>query len=600
MLKLLFLLLTSTPLMADTDPLIQKYCLTDDGSVNKEANNDLEKVSCSFGHKSIYFYESWIQRDPELTEEKIKTLKLNKLKELEPNPMGDRLFTQAGAAMFRNKYRQENPDLDLECKFNITKKFKFLMNCPGQEPKNLTVDFHKFLNNEEAQTTIFQGIYANGKVSSEAKNHPQQQTGHVETKIPVVTDPNPPSLLTLAPINGKEVELKGLTNPNPYTWQIFTPGTDISFPVPTPLFKIAETKGPVTPEPKVVVIGDEPKEEKLVQDTDGDGVVTQQEADAQLPDVKQEQPVSEEAKEDEVKTTDSPTLDECKEALQQALAEILKDDTKNIIGMQYELTVLKMAVLASESKGKTMESFIQSQSKAIEEADKEGKILVKVNATYKKYGLPEDQKALVDHLKQKATEAEYYKKEKRFYNQESSAFLLAYQNLNPEAGFKDSDISILWYMDKVNQRAVINSKGNKFSAQSNLTNLSTRVAHYTADIKGLKSQSKENLLGLVSQQKKKIDKEMEAVLEGFKKSNLACYNSLFGGAAGDKECNLKVLDEEFSRLLSIVSQIPSSDLISLDDSLKGNFTVSHKNKELITKFKIQRVIKEEERAPAGN
>ena len=241
-----------------------------------------------------------------------------------------------------------------------------------------------------------------------------------------------------------------------------------------------------------------------------------------------------------------------------------------------------------------------SQSKAIQEADKEGNILSKVNATYRKYGLPEDQKALVEHLKQRASEAEYYKKEKRFYNQESSAFILAYRGLNPEAGFNDADVSVLWYMDKVNQKAVANSKGNKFSAQSNLTNLSTRVARYTADIKGLKSESKESLVSLVNQQKKKIDKEMEAVMEGFKQSNLACYKSIFGEAEGDRECTLEVLGEEFAQLLSVVSQIPSTDLISLDSSLKGNFTVVNKEKELITKFKIERVIKEEERSPASN
>ncbi len=607
MLKLLILLSFSAPLLADSDPLIQKYCLTDNGSVNPVAKTNVEKVSCSFGYKSIYFYEAWMQKDPELSEEKIKNFKLKRLKELRPNPMQDRLFTQAGASMFRNKYRKENSELDPDCKFSLNEKALMFMTCPGQPQKNLTVEFHTLMNNEEAQTMIFQGIYSNGKSVSETKKETRRPINKEKSITAVVKDSietGPIAPISPDPLGGKAVELKGLTNKHLYTWQMFSPTPDMTFPVPTPLLKIYEPKAPVSSGLKIAATSDPTNEEGLVQPTNGEGLITQEASEVKLKEVEQEQPVQvkeeKEAKEEEVKIAEAPTLEECKEALQEALAEILKDDTKNIIGMQYELTVLKMAVLASESKGKTLESFIMSQSKAIQEADKEGNILSKVNATYRKYGLPEDQKALVEHLKQRASEAEYYKKEKRFYNQESSAFILAYRGLNPEAGFNDADVSVLWYMDKVNQKAVANSKGNKFSAQSNLTNLSTRVARYTADIKGLKSESKESLVSLVNQQKKKIDKEMEAVMEGFKQSNLACYKSIFGEAEGDRECNLEVLGEEFAQLLSVVSQIPSTDLISLDSSLKGNFTVVNKEKELITKFKIERVIKEEERSPASN
>jgi hypothetical protein len=283
--------------------------------------------------------------------------------------------------------------------------------------------------------------------------------------------------------------------------------------------------------------------------------------------------------------------DQCKEALNLALAEILKDDKKNIIGLQYELTVLKMASLASQSKGKTLESFIQSQAKNIQENDQDSKILNRVNEVYKKYGLPEDQTALVNHLKSSANEANYFQRDKRFYNEQSSAFILAYQKLNPASGFKDSDVSVLWYMNQVNQKAIEKSNGNKYSAQSNLTNLSTRVALYTAHIKGIDQETTESLNDLLSQQQEKLNKELKGVMDTFKSSNLACFNKLF--AEDNEECNLTVMDEQLSQLLAMSSKINIVDQISLDAGPKGSMKLKVGNQELLTKFNLSRVVKDE-------
>jgi hypothetical protein len=256
---------------------------------------------------------------------------------------------------------------------------------------------------------------------------------------------------------------------------------------------------------------------------------------------------------------------DCKKELNQEIAKLLEDDAKNIIGLQYELTVLKMALLSLSAGSKTLEGLIKKQSKKIAAIDTG--IIDKMNALYKAHGVSEDAKSITDILKEKSNSPNYFDKHKRFFNHDSSAFVMAYKQMNPTSSIIDSDVSVLWFMDKVSEKAKIQTKA--FSSAHNRTNLSTRIAQYTGAIDPKKALTKDQINEMIEKQKKKINNEFLSLIESFKKSNPVCFNSLFGGGDGDKECNLNQVQEGFSHLLAINSKITSTDLVSLDGKLSG-------------------------------
>jgi hypothetical protein len=245
------------------------------------------------------------------------------------------------------------------------------------------------------------------------------------------------------------------------------------------------------------------------------------------------------------------------------MAKLLAHDTKNIIGLQYELTVLKMASITLKAESKTFEGLIKKQSKEIAAIDTG--IIERMNSMYKTHGLKEDATSITNILKEKSTSPNYYDRHKRFFNQESSAFVMAYKQMNPSSSIIDSDISVLWFMDKVSEKAKSQTKA--FSEMHNLTNLSTRIAQYTGAINPKKALTKLEVDEMIEKQKKKINNEFLALIESFKKNNPVCFNSLFG--EGDSECNLTQVQESFSHLLAINSKIPSTDLIYLGGKISG-------------------------------
>ena len=274
---------------------------------------------------------------------------------------------------------------------------------------------------------------------------------------------------------------------------------------------------------------------------------------------------------------------DCNEELNKEIAALLADDQKNIIGLQYELTVLKMAALATESKTNSIEGVIRKQSKKIDAID-DG-IINKMNVMYKKHGLPEDAAAISSHLKQKSSSANYFAKDKRFFNEDSSAFLLAYQELNENSGIKDSDVSVLWFMDKVSEKA--KAQSGKYSAAHNLTNLSTRLAQYTSAIDPKQALSKPVLDEMVKKQNGKIEEEFLDLIQKFKTSNPVCYAALFGDDEADTQCNLNVVEAGFSQLLAINSRIKSTDMVSIDSKFSGGIDK--------TRFSLSKYVDEPEK-----
>ncbi len=252
---------------------------------------------------------------------------------------------------------------------------------------------------------------------------------------------------------------------------------------------------------------------------------------------------------------------ECKEKLSGEIAELLADKSKNIIGLQFELTVLKMASLSVSEGEKTFEGLIKKKSQELKAIDNGS--IDKMNQLYKKHGLPEDASKITDVLKVKASDPNYYNKHKRFFNNDSSAFMMAYQQVHPTSPIKEADISVLWFMDQVSKKAKKEFK--EYQSEHNRTNLSTRIAQYTGAIDPKKKLGQTELDAMVAKQKQKIDNEFLAFIDQFKKDNSQCFN---GEGSGDSECNLIKVEEIFGNLLAINSKIASTDVF-LDKKLSG-------------------------------
>ena len=67
----------------------------------------------------------------------------------------------------------------------------------------------------------------------------------------------------------------------------------------------------------------------------------------------------------QITTTQNTMTKECKEKLSAEIAELLGNKSKNIIGLQFELTVLKMASLSVSEGEKTFEGLIKKKSKEL-------------------------------------------------------------------------------------------------------------------------------------------------------------------------------------------------------------------------------------------
>ena len=255
----------------------------------------------------------------------------------------------------------------------------------------------------------------------------------------------------------------------------------------------------------------------------------------------------------ELKTTVNPgelkeakVEERCKQKLSFEIAKILESD-KKIISIQFEITVLKMTseVLGAHS----IEGLIQKRSKYLTAIDKG--VTDKINSLYQTYGLKEDVTSIAKILKEKAESPTSFDKHKLFFNQDSSAFLLAHKKINPASKLNDADISVLWFMEKVYEGT--KNQTDAFSSRPPHTNLSLRIAQYTREFSG-KQASQHSKFDEI--QRQNIDKEFLGVVKVFKINNPTCFK------------NLNEQQEASQKLLPVNLKISEGDLLNIEGKLQ--------------------------------
>lgn len=223
--------------------------------------------------------------------------------------------------------------------------------------------------------------------------------------------------------------------------------------------------------------------------------------------------------------------EECRELLDDNIKKLIKDDTKNLLGLQTEITVLKLARLSQENGVRTIEDLVKKKSQELKKLD-DG-TLEKLRASYRQYGMIEDNNWIENEIKsiqgQRYANASYFQASKRLYGEKTSAFLLAYQAQNPKSGLDENDIAISWLL-KHSQDRMANIKG-AYSAEHNLLNLSNRVALLNQVIDNKPAPTAQKVDQLLSEKRNLLGKILNTFADQFKLENPGCFaDDVFSGA----------------------------------------------------------------------
>lgn len=179
--------------------------------------------------------------------------------------------------------------------------------------------------------------------------------------------------------------------------------------------------------------------------------------------------------------------------------DLLASDHQNILSLQYQLTTLKLAKKSLEDNHNNLEASIRKLGKQIENGDQ--RILNRLEDLYRRHGINQDYQKILENF----NTASYWNKETRFYNQDTSMFILAKKTLDPnEKELDNRDAAITWLAEKLSQKT-----GNKNSAKFNLTNISSHVASIAGAIKGQPKKSLDQVKKDIAELKEKLAKAFE-------------------------------------------------------------------------------------------
>ena len=249
--------------------------------------------------------------------------------------------------------------------------------------------------------------------------------------------------------------------------------------------------------------------------------------------------------------------------------EVLAKDKSNILGKQYQLTMLKLARATIADSRSSLEEEIKKVSASFDSNDPK---LKKIDQMYKDYGYESDLETAIDSMQS----ANYWNRSTRFYNEDVSAFILLAKDGKPELGLNERDAAITWFMSYIGDRA--SDTFGETSASANLTNTSSRLATFTGAYKEKRSLTDSEVKDKIENLEKDINRTMtnlhrELVIE----LGPECFNGgLFGGSCAYTE-NVSAL--LFSQsLMDLTGELKKNKIDSLEKTIfkekdKYNFSL---------------------------
>lgn len=268
------------------------------------------------------------------------------------------------------------------------------------------------------------------------------------------------------------------------------------------------------------------------------------------------------------------------------ISKLVKDDKNNILGLQFHITTLKMAMKVAGTKERTLEDYLSKQENILDESSIT-EDLVKI---YEEYGISNDLEEIKRLSDTKG--AKYSKGSTRLYNKNVSAYILS-KVLNKEEGYSKTDAAILSVANLITEDA---KKFGNTSAQRNLTNLSNRLAIYTGYVDPKRGLS-------IGQMESELD-SLEATLKDFMDSVKKDFLDEFSHCFDENDIYLKtckkenlddLINQEFLNLLKEIATKSTKatfkstklGLISLED---GDVTINFDKHQVRTTIYRPKVI----------
>lgn len=156
-------------------------------------------------------------------------------------------------------------------------------------------------------------------------------------------------------------------------------------------------------------------------------------------------------------------FDWCYEKGKKEIRSLLESDHSGILRDQFELTTLKLAMVSSGSKNKTIEDYVKHRSAEL----KNSPILSELDALYLTHGEQDNIGELLNSFEL----ANYWQSSLRFKNEDTALFTELHRITSKNSPFSKRDSAILWFFEEVS-----NFKGEVGSAQFNHSLASTHIA----------------------------------------------------------------------------------------------------------------------------
>lgn len=261
----------------------------------------------------------------------------------------------------------------------------------------------------------------------------------------------------------------------------------------------------------------------------------------------------------------------CSDAIQQRIRELLEGDENNMLGKQFQLTSLKMALQIMENRTKksydNVEEYINADQKDLLNKDNQ-KVLDKLVGFYRNYGKVEDESFISDSF-DKVKNSNYFKSSTRIYNDSASVLILADSMTNENSRFSELDAASAWFASKVNEKFRTGTYHN------NLTNLSSLTFRVLGKLKNEKPPININKLkdGIA-----KIEADLDGNYELMRQDISEKFADCFKGE--NVSCNSKEnFDQNVARsIMDLTSKITTSDnfVLEVQKSLRGSINGKYK------------------------
>lgn len=262
--------------------------------------------------------------------------------------------------------------------------------------------------------------------------------------------------------------------------------------------------------------------------------------------------------------TSSLPKETCDDQIKNKILELLEKDDYNLIGKQFQLTSLKLAlqVLEKSTHIDTVETYLKTYQKELLNEDK-SQVLDDLVGFYRDHGKVEDTNFVSKNFKQ-LKNSSYWKQGTRIYNETASVFILADSLSNENSKFNEVDAAATWFAEQVNKNFKIGSYHN------NLTNLTSLTYRQLGVLKKERPVKLGNLRRRIGEKSSEIDEHFAQMKNQIALDLAHCFE-------GEKSAcwTEDAFNDKFSKsLMSLTHKLKTDDKfnVEMDRSLKGTLT----------------------------